>query len=119
VEAFGEDVAFWRRPPDPAYAAVLDEFLRLDPEPEGWDDPSFAPVLAAFERRFRDTRTEEGIIMATALAYAADQAYTSGRRALVQEFRNSERVRHLIERGMREIASTGRARAREDASAAP
>src|SRR5690606_13433870 len=54
MEAFGEDVAFWRRPPDPAYTAVLDEFLRLESDAEGWDDPGFAPVLAGFERRFRD-----------------------------------------------------------------
>ena len=27
VSEFGEDVAFWRRPPDPSYAAVLNDFV--------------------------------------------------------------------------------------------
>ena len=44
VSEFGPDVAFWRRPPSPSYVAVLDDFLRLDPGPEQWDDPAFAPV---------------------------------------------------------------------------
>ena len=51
VADFGPDVAFWRRPPTAAYAAVLDAFTRLAPGPEQWDDPSFAPVLSDFKRR--------------------------------------------------------------------
>jgi hypothetical protein len=43
--------------------------------------------------------------METVLAYAMDQAYTSTRRALVSEFRNSEQVRQLIERGVFELAA--------------
>ena len=43
--AYSPDVAFWRRPPSPSDVAVLDDFLRLDPGPEQWDDPAFAPVL--------------------------------------------------------------------------
>ena len=57
VSEFGPDVSFWRRPPSPAYAAVLDDFIRLDAGPERWDDPAFAPVLTDFsagsERRTR------------------------------------------------------------------
>ena len=79
---FGPDVAFWRRPASPSYAAVLDDFLRLDAGPEQWDDPAFAPILANFKRRFMETNTEEGAVMETVLAYAMDQAYTSPRRAL-------------------------------------
>ena len=41
--------------------------------------------------------------METVLAYAMDQAYTSSRRALLSEFRSSEQVRQLIERGVLEL----------------
>jgi hypothetical protein len=41
--------------------------------------------------------------MATVLAYAMDQAYTSSRRALLSEFRSSEQVRRQIERGVLEL----------------
>jgi hypothetical protein len=105
VSEFGADVAFWRRPANPAYAAVLDDFLRLEPGVERWDNPAFAPVLNDFRRRFRETNTEEGMVMETVLAYAMDQAYTSSRRALLAEYRNSGAVRSLIERGMLELAA--------------
>jgi hypothetical protein len=103
VSEFGRDVAFWRRPPDPAYSAVLDNFVRLEAGPERWDDPAFAPVLSDFRRRFTGTSTEEGMVMATVLAYAMDQAYASPRRALLAEFRTSEEVRLLIARGVLEL----------------
>jgi hypothetical protein len=102
VSEFGPDVAFWRRPASGSYLTVLDDFMRLAPGVERWDDPSFRPVLADFKRRFRETNTEEGLVMETVLAYAMDQAYASPRRALLAEYRNSERVRSLIERGLLE-----------------
>jgi len=68
-------------------------------------------VLAAFKRRFRETNTEEGRVMETVLAYAMDQAYASPRRALLAEYRNSETVRTLIERGALERAAVRRAAA--------
>jgi hypothetical protein len=105
VSEFGPDVAFWRRPPSPSYVAVLDDFMRLESGPERWDDPAFAPVLRELKRRFRDTNTEEGVVMETVLAYAMDQAYTSNRRTLLSEYRNSEKVRWLIERGVLELSS--------------
>jgi hypothetical protein len=103
VSEFGPDVAFWRRPPSPSYAAVLRDFMRLDSGPERWDDPAFAPVLKNFQRRFRETNTEEGVVMDTVLAYAMDQAYTSSRRTLLSEYRNNEKVRSLIERGVLQL----------------
>ena len=103
VSEFGADVAFWRRPASPSYVAVLDDFLRLAPGVERWDNPAFAPVLADFKRRFRETNTEEGVVMETVLAYAMDQAYTSSRRTLLAEYRNSGEVRSLIERGLLEL----------------
>ena len=105
VKEFGADVAFWRRPPSASYVAVLSDFMRLDAGAERWDNPSFAPVLAEFKRRFRETNTEEGLVMETVLSYAMDQAYTSSRRALLFEFRGSERVQQLTERGVLELAS--------------
>ena len=92
VSEFGPDVAFWHRPPSPSYLAVLDDFMRLDPGAEQWDDPAFAPVLADFRRRFRNTNTEEGAVMETVLAYVMDQAYTSSRRAPLTEFREARRT---------------------------
>ena len=105
VADFGADVAFWRRPPDAAYSAVLDAFMRLDAGAERWDDPSFAPVLTEFRRRFRETNTEEGAVMDTVLSYVMDQAYTSSRRSLLFQFRSDERVRQLIDRGLVELGA--------------
>jgi hypothetical protein len=102
VSDLGSDVAFWHQPASRAYTAVLDDFLRLEPGVERWDDPAFAPVLADFKRRFRETNTEEGLVMETVLAYAMDQAYASPRRSLLTDYRNSEQVRSLIERGVLE-----------------
>jgi hypothetical protein len=110
VSEFGDDVAFWRRPATPSYAAVLDDFLRLEAGQERWDDPAFAPVLKNFQRRFRETNTEEGIVMETVLAYAMDQAYTSTRRSLLSEYRNSGKVRALIDRGVLELGALRNAR---------
>src|SRR6185503_20603592 len=106
------DVAFWRRPPSPSYVAVLNDFIRLDAGPERWDDPAFAPVLRDFARRFRETNTEEGAVMETVLTYAMDQAYTSSRRSLLAEFRSSEQVRRLIDRGVLTIDALRDAQAR-------
>ena len=103
VGGFGPDVAFWHRPPSPSYLAVLDDFMRLEPGAEQWDDPAFAPVLADFRRRFRNTNTEEGSVMDTVLAYVMDQAYTSSRRTLLSAFRRDEQVQRLIEHGVREL----------------
>jgi hypothetical protein len=111
VSEFGPDVAFWRRPASPSYVAVLDDFVHLDSGPERWDDPAFAPVLENFKRRFRETNTEEGAVMETVLAYAMDQAYASSRRTLLSEYRNSEKVRWLIERGVLQLDALRNARA--------
>jgi hypothetical protein len=103
VSGFGPDVAFWHRPPSSSYLTVLDDFVRLDAGAEQWDDPAFAPVLEDFRRRFRNTNTEEGAVMATVVAYVMDQAYTSSRRTLLSDFRRDDKVQRLIERGIREL----------------
>jgi len=103
VSEFGPDVAFWRRPPNPSYVAVLNDFVRLGAGPEQWDDAAYAGVLTNFKRRFRETNTEEGVVMETVLTYAMDQAYASSRRALLSEFRSNVQVRHLIDYGLLEL----------------
>jgi len=55
--------------------------------------------------------------METVLAYAMDQAYTSSRRTLLTEYRNSERVRWLIERGVLQLDALRNARALVNAAA--
>jgi hypothetical protein len=103
IGEYGADVAFWRRPPPASYAAVLDDFIRLEAGADRWDDPGFAPVLEEFRHRFSETGTEEGMVMATVLAYTMDQSYASARRTLLTEFRSNEEVRRLIDRGVFEL----------------
>jgi hypothetical protein len=105
VPAFGRDVAFWHRPASAAFTDVLNEFVRLEATPEEWDDPAFDPTLASFESRFRQTKTEEGNVMATVLRYVRDEAATSGRRSILTEFRNSPEIRSLFEDAVRERQS--------------
>jgi hypothetical protein len=69
-------------------------------EPEEWDDPSFDGVLQAFRQRFAETRSEEGTVMATALAYVLEQ--TASTRNLMAEYRSSQRVQTLFQHGVRE-----------------
>ena len=102
VKDFGPDVAFWHRPATTAYATVLADFLELESGPERWDDPSFETVLREFQRRFRATNTEEGAVMATALAYVIDETYASERAAILAEFRASGEVQRLFDRAVRE-----------------
>jgi len=69
-------------------------------------------VLTEFKRRFRDTNTEEGAVMETMLTYVMDQAYTSSRRTLIAEYRNSGAIRSLIDGGALELGAIRRAGAR-------
>ncbi len=103
VAAFGPDVSFWHRAAPPAYAALLNEFVRLQASVQQWTDPAFERVLRGFERRFRDTATEEGRIMAATLAYVIDDLRTSRRAAILEEFRTSGRVLALFAQGLREV----------------
>ena len=109
VESFGPDVSFWHRPPSAAYASVLHDFVRLDATPQEWNDPAFAPVLGDFQRRFQETRTEEGSVMSTVLAYTVDELRTSRRAAILAEFRSSEQVRRLFDQAVAERRASGEA----------
>jgi hypothetical protein len=107
VKEFGRDVAFWHRPPSEAFAEALDDFVGLDASVDEWEDPSFASTLQAFVARFRATGAEEGIVMATVLEYAMEETYTSGRGAILAEFRSSARIRQLFERAVAERGDAG------------
>ena len=104
IADFGPDVSFWHRPPDPEYAALIDEFIRLDASIEEWHTASFRSRLEDFRRRFSETGTEEGAVMATILAFTIQDLRTSGRVAILSEFRRSDRVRRLFDRGRRELS---------------
>lgn len=116
VKEFGADVSFWHRPANAAFAAVLNEFVRLEAAFDVWDEPAFEPVLRTFHRRFRDTGTEEGIVMATVLAYVMEENATSGRGAILAEFRESEQIQRLVALGVaqRDAARSGQARIPQD-----
>ena len=100
VKRFGPDVTFWHRPANAAFAAALDDFLSLDATPEQWDDGTLVPVLRRFEKRFRDSKSEEGSVMATVLAFSIDDALSSGRREILAAFRADDDVRQLFDRGL-------------------
>jgi hypothetical protein len=104
VAEFGPDVSFWHRPASAAYALVLDEFMQLDATVAEWHEPGFASTLKDFETRFKETDTEEGAVMATALAYVTEDLRTSRRAAILEEFRTSGRVLRLLDEGRRELA---------------
>ncbi|MEE3202827.1 MAG: transglycosylase SLT domain-containing protein [Acidobacteriota bacterium] len=105
VEEFGEDVSFWHRPASPEYAEVLNDFVRLDATIQDWHEPEFEQTLREFQQRFTDTGTEEGAVMATLLRFVIGNLTTSRRAAILEEFRHSDRVRELFDRGKRELAS--------------
>ena len=103
VPELGADVSFWHRPPTRAYATVLNEFIRLDATVQRWHDPAFEPTLRNFKRRFEDTETEEGTIMAATLEFLIDDLRTSRRAAILDDFRTSGKILDLFTRGTREL----------------
>ena len=102
VASFGKDVAFWHRPPSRAYAAVLDEFVRLGVSPDEWDSVSFDEVLESFRARFAATKSEEGDVMAATLTYAMQDRRTSRQAEILAEFRESDHILRLFERARQE-----------------
>jgi hypothetical protein len=105
IGAFGDDVAFWHRPAPAAFSAVLADFLALDALPDMWDAPSFERVLVDYQRRFRQTGTEEGTVMAVVLGYVLEETRTSRRGAILREYLTSPRITRLIEEGIRETGA--------------
>jgi hypothetical protein len=114
VESFGPDTSFWHRPPSDRYSMILRDLLSLDATPEQWDDPSFEPVLRDYERRFKETDTEEGSVMATLFAYVRDDLYTSRRGTILSEFRTSDRLLRLFDRAVLARRRSGDSRPTSD-----
>jgi hypothetical protein len=100
VRALGTDVSFWHRPANAKYTAALTDFLQLDAAPERWDDGSLTATLRGFEKRFRDTKSEEGTVMATTLAFFIGNADTSGQREILADFRADRDVHSLFDRAL-------------------
>lgn len=99
---FGEDISFWHREADEEFVRLLDEFTGLDVTPREWETPAFASTLREFEERFRETGSQEGIVMATVLSYVRREA--AGPRAeILTTYRESEKIQNLFERGLVEI----------------
>ena len=103
---FGEDVSFWQRPPSAAFTSALDAFLELDSGVQRWHEASFEPVLQDFRKRFEATGSEEGSVMATALAYVIGDLRTSRRAAILDDFRTSGRILELFQQGLAELTTT-------------
>ncbi len=99
---FGTDVSFWHRVPNASFAAALNDFLNLDVPTERWDDGSLVPTLRRFEKRFRDSKSEEGAVMATVLAFVIDDAGANGQGKILAAYRADEGVRALFDRGLLE-----------------
>jgi hypothetical protein len=103
VPEFGPDVSFWHRPADSVYASVLNEFVRLEAGVQRWHEASFESTLRGFQRRFEETDSEEGRVMATTLEYVIGDLRTSRRAAILDEFRTSGRILRLFQQGVSEL----------------
>ena len=106
VDEFGPDVAFWHRSAHLEYAAVLNQFVRLDADVNEWHDPAFESTLREFADRFAATGSEEGTVMAAAIAYVISDLGTSRRARILDEFRSSNRILRLFHEGLRELRNT-------------
>jgi hypothetical protein len=106
VQQFGPDVSFWHRPPTADYAAALNDFLRIEGGIARWHEASFETTLRTFQDRFEATRTEEGSVMATTLAYVISDLRTSRRAAILEDFRTSGHILELFKRGVEELGLT-------------
>ena len=106
VSAFGPDVSFWHRPMSAAYAEVLEEFLSLDVPLAEWDSRAFDSVLIDFRDRFEATRSEEGSVMATTLTFVLQGQRSSRQGEILAEFRSSDRILRLFDRGKTERAAS-------------
>jgi hypothetical protein len=100
VKEFGADVSFWHREPNEAFTRALNELVHIDLSPEEWEEPEFAAVLRGLQQRFKASRSEEGAVMATVLEYVIGETFASRRNAILAEFRTSDDVQDLFERGV-------------------
>ncbi|MEZ5421275.1 MAG: hypothetical protein R2708_28585 [Vicinamibacterales bacterium] len=99
VPEFGADVTFWQRPP----SAEIRRARRLPAARVGRRacgmTRNLEQVLQSHRRRFENTGTEEGQVMAATLAYVIGDLRTSRRAAILQEFRSSRQILELVQTG--------------------
>jgi hypothetical protein len=105
VPEFGRDVTFWHQPASPEFTSTLDEFVRLTGGVERWHEASFEAVLQDFKRRFEATASDEGTVMAAALAYVIGDLRTSRRAAILEDFRTNGRIIELFQQGVAELSA--------------
>jgi hypothetical protein len=91
---FGSDVSFWHRPPTqrtPVFSMNFNISTRR---------PGRIVALTRrwrmYRARFAATRTEEGQVMATMLAYVLQDRKTSGQREILADFRTSPQILQLF-----------------------
>jgi hypothetical protein len=106
VSAFGPDVSFWHRPMSAAYAEVLEDFLSIEVPLAEWDSRAFDSVLISFRDRFEATKSEEGSVMATMLTFVLQGQRSSRQGEILADFRSSDRILRLFDRGRTERASS-------------
>jgi hypothetical protein len=97
VAALGSDVSFWHRRSNPAYASALNELLATELSLDEWNAPAFDAELEQLRHHFLESRSEEGAIMATVLAYVLEERRESAHGAMLQDFRTSDRIQQLFD----------------------
>lgn len=97
VESFGPDVSFWHRPPSREYSNLLAEFVSLNVSIDEWESRAFDATLRDFQRRFRATRTEEGTVMATTLAYVLEDRARGRQAEILADFRTNPSILKTFE----------------------
>jgi hypothetical protein len=105
LTTLGADVSFWHRSPKVSYASALDRFMALDVTLDEWNGEPFDAVLERFERQFAATKTEEGAVMATVLAYVLQDRQTSREREILRDFAGSDHVRQRFSEAQRQRAA--------------
>jgi len=60
-------------------------------------------VLRDYRRRFLETGTEEGAVMATVLAFVIDETFRSTRGRILADYRTDGQILRLHEQGVQEL----------------
>ena len=107
VSEFGADSTFWHRAAPPAYLHTLDDFLELQENfnVEDWNDGSILAALRSFETRFRATESEEGIVMASVLAFVIADMNAGKQHEILERVRGSEQANHILAQGVDQLRS--------------
>lgn len=97
-ERFGADATFWQRPASLEFETLLEEFVALDAPPETWEEPELQERLTDFRRRFRETGTEEGVVMDAVIGYVMQELPATHR--VLDRYRASSTVLKVFDAGV-------------------